>query len=176
MGSDRTLAVSSLQSVTLSCRIDFDSVSIATANRGRRAMLFERIRMLCLGGPLATQLPAAALAGPTVALVSTGTSGGGTPGGSSIDAATGDTLTLTVVIQRDVQSGLGIPFAELSLVFDPDVPQAAAAVECPAAGSTPPDKKTFEGYCGGYCLNSDIGPALVVDHTTRLPRVGGWPH
>jgi len=73
--------------------------------------------------------PAAALAGPTLELIWTATSGTGTPGGSSIEAAPGDILVLDIVVNID---SAGFGGASVSLGWTDPLTVPGPAEECPS--------------------------------------------
>jgi len=135
-------------------------------------MRFDKIRVLCFVCPLAILLPGVALAGPTVSLVWTDTTGSGTPGGSSIDAEPGDTLMLGVFVTADQ---LLVGFAGMSLAFDPAALQGVAAFECPGPTSIPPGSNPVDGSCFGGGWLYPLGPPATIDNASgRVNWIEAW--
>lgn len=97
----------------------------------------------------------AALAAPSVNLVWTDTTGTGTPGVSSIQAAVGDTLTLDIVLHPDAN---GILFAGLTLGYDSNQLFGLSAEECPSPPNAVP------GTCDGAIPPPMWPPPVVISN------------
>lgn len=111
----------------------------------------------------------AALAAPAVDLLWTGTTGSGTSGGASIEAAAGDTLTLDIVLFPDA---LGISAAALTLGYDSNQLFGLSAEACPSPPNAVP------GTCDGAMPPSPPVPIVISNvgpGSTMGIFVAQWP-
>lgn len=107
---------------------------------------------------VALMLAGPAAAAPTMTLIWTGTTGSGVTGGSSIDAAPGDTLTLQIVANGDPT--LGLSFIGVSLGWDAGL-TGQNALECPSPPNFAPGLCTDGGVFNPPFL-SPFAPGVTV--------------
>jgi len=98
---------------------------------------------------VALAVAGAASAAPTLSLTWTTTTGTGTTGGSSIDAAPGDTVRLLITAVADAN---GLSFAGVSLGWDAGDLVGGNAVECPAPENA---------FGPGLCHDGGVAPPFV---------------
>jgi len=104
-------------------------------------------------------LASAALAAPSVDLVWAGTTGSGVPGGSSIEAAVGDTLTLDIVLIPDAA---GIAGAALTLGYNSDRLFGLSAQACPSPPNPAPGLCDGGGIPPFPIVISNVGPGSTM--------------
>lgn len=115
-----------------------------------------------IAGLVALSVASSAGAAPTVDLLWTGTTGAGVTGSNSIDAATGDTLTLTInVVVAPADGGLTGMF--LTPSWDGTQLTGQNAVECPSPPNIGP------GTCGGFISGefltySPLAAGVTIDN------------
>jgi hypothetical protein len=123
----------------------------------------------------------AAGAAPSASLVWTGTTGSGVTGGSSIEAAVGDTLTLDIVLTPDAA---GIAGAALTLGYNSNQLFCLSAQACPSppnavhglcdGGGIPPFPVVIRNVGPGSTMNPfgvqyeavNVNPSIVIGRAT----------